>query len=153
MTDWEQRISALESEMAELKKLLSPAKTSSKTYMPLFEIAWLAFRRSPNMSKPEAFKSYQKALQFADHETILTGIRGYNAWLDKQDNHPVAHMTTWLNQRRFESFAEIGKAPNPDVCVVQKGDLAYDMWVAYRKRNGITFNPERITVPTQFPPS
>lgn len=51
-------------------------------------------------SKPEAFKSYLKALKEADHETIKRGAEAYSRHVER-GGALVAHATTWLNQSRW----------------------------------------------------
>ncbi len=152
MTDHEARIIALEASIAELRALLTGPAKASKGYTAKFEAIWGEYRRSPNMSKPEAFKAYNRALQFAGHEAILLGIKGYNTWLDKQKDHPVAHLATFLNQRRFEGFLNEAQTESIEIFTVEKGTPDWDAWVDYRLSRGIKYNPDRLTVPSLSPP-
>lgn len=92
---------------------------SAKGYPDDFEKFWLAYPRSPNMSKAEAGKSWAKlkaAGLLPDAATMARAVEAYRRFLADQsrgrkDPHPAAHAATWLNQRRFEGFLEAPSTP------------------------------------------
>jgi len=106
---------------------------SAKGYPDDFEKFWLAYPRSPNMSKAEAGKSWAKlksAGLLPDGATMARAVAGYRNFLSDQskgrkDPHPAAHAATWLNQRRFEGFLEA-----PAVGVTASGAVMAPSWEA-----------------------
>ena len=80
---------------------------SKSSYTTRFESAWKEYPRTPNMSKLMAYRAWIKE---TPPEIILECVRQYKSWLKKQKDHPVAHMATWINQRRWEGFEEAALA-------------------------------------------
>jgi hypothetical protein len=119
----------------------SPEPTA-KGYPEDFEKFWVAYPRSPNMSKAEAGKSWAKLKAgglLPDGAAMSRAVASYRKFLADQskgrkDPHPAAHAATWLNQRRFEGFLEApaqayaGGDPGPG------WEAAYpDTWARLRK--------------------
>ena len=74
-------------------------------YTADFEVFWKTYPRTPIMSKLKAFQCWKK-MDDEDRSMALVGLLAYNAWLKSKPDHPACHATTFLNQRRFEGFAE-----------------------------------------------
>lgn len=69
-----------------------------------FEAFWAVY---PNkVAKGGAVKSYAKARQRADAETILAGAKRYAAQSRGKDAQYIAHPSTWLNQERWSDQAK-----------------------------------------------
>lgn len=85
----------------------SGAKKDKRTYPPEFEAAWLAYPRTPNMSKAEALPAWNK-LTAAERAQVLPSVAGYRAYLATKPDLEVIHFCRYLSKRRFESFASAG---------------------------------------------
>lgn len=80
-------------------------------YTPAFEEFWTCYPRH-DCSKAEAFKAYQSATQGGtDHARIIEGVRAYVGHIDRNNVglRYIAHASTWLNQRRWESDYSAGR--------------------------------------------
>lgn len=73
-------------------------------YPPEFERdIWAAYGQN-GASKFEALKSYQRAIKNGgDHDVIAAGIVAYRDYLGRNPGTPIAHLTTFLNQKRWET--------------------------------------------------
>jgi uncharacterized protein YdaU (DUF1376 family) len=89
----------------------SSASASSKlgvslsAYTPAFEEFWAAYPRRDG-SKFDAFKAYQQSIDGGtDHGRILESVRQFAAHVQRSgtEKSKVAHASTWLNGRRWES--------------------------------------------------
>jgi len=97
-----------------------------------FDDFWTAYPRHPENSQPGggapksvARKSWAK-LKPAEHGAVMVGLRNY-ADDCRRPNAPVAHASTWLNQRRWEDWQEPAvpnaRAPNSDgLTLLPNGD-------------------------------
>jgi hypothetical protein len=76
-----------------------------------FEEFWAAYPRRPNNPKQPAKAKYLHARRrlHASRETLLLAVRSYAASRVGQDPTYTAMAATWLNQRRWEEFAEPSK--------------------------------------------
>lgn len=79
-------------------------KRDKRTYPADFEAAWLAYPRTPNMSKAEALPAWNK-LSAADRGQVLPSIAAYRAYLATKPDLEVIHFCRYLSKRRFESYA------------------------------------------------
>lgn len=79
-------------------------KKDKRTYPADFEVAWLAYPRTPNMSKAEALPAWNK-LSAADRGQVLPSVAGYRAYLATKPDLEVIHFCRYLSKRRFESYA------------------------------------------------
>lgn len=82
----------------------SPKPASPKSYPADFEAFWLAYPRSPNMSKSKALAGWKK-LTPDDRVVCAHAVPDYRAFLASKADHPTMHATTFINERRFEGFA------------------------------------------------
>ena len=87
-----------------------------------FEAFWTAYPRSPNDSKKTAkqrWDTLHKAKALPVIADMLRAVQAYKDWLASEqkrrpkDPVPVAHASTWLNQRRFDGFIEAAKTAAP----------------------------------------
>ena len=144
--------------------LISPADIVEERpvkvdFTACFERFWKAYPRTPNMSKKIARKAYDGALRSATPDEIFTGLEGYIAWLKepKQKDHPVCHASTWLNQARWEGFAEMAVVEHPELQTVRRGSPQHAAWLAYYQKQGRYMNGsaqflDNLTVPAEWPP-
>lgn len=79
-------------------------KRARKEYPADFEAAWLAYPRSPNMSKAEALSAWQRLSQ-EDRAKVLPSIPSYAAYLKTKPDLEVIHFCRYLSKRRFEGYA------------------------------------------------
>jgi len=78
-------------------------------YTPEFEEIWRAYSPPMNASKKMASEAYKKAKpDLPDHFLLIKCCEAYNEWLKangrKGVEYPKAHLSTWLNQARWETF-------------------------------------------------
>lgn len=84
-------------------------RLEKKTYPDDFEAFWRDYPRTPNMSKKTAFAGWGK-LTLADRQRCLAGVVPYRAFLASKADHPTMHAATFINERRFEGFADAARA-------------------------------------------
>lgn len=101
--------------------MLFPMPTS---YSPDFELAWAAWRPTKNDGKAPGFVAFQKTRKRrlflgAFGQRLTFCIEGYLDWLalenetrrkHRQADHAKAHLSTWLNQARYESYIDDANA-------------------------------------------
>lgn len=68
-----------------------------------FEAFWLAYPRSPNMSKSRALVGWKK-LDEVQRKACRLAVPAYKSFLASKPDHPTMHATTFINERRFEGF-------------------------------------------------
>jgi hypothetical protein len=92
-----------------LKKTKAKAKSNviqRPEYPGDYEMLWAEFPRNPNASKLEAFRSWSR-LADEDRELCFEGAIAYASWLGGQQRPPPPlHLATFINQRRFDGFAD-----------------------------------------------
>jgi hypothetical protein len=82
------------------------ARASGARYSAEFEDRfWQPYPRTPNMSKLEAWKAWQKSID-NDRPAIVAAVPRYAAWLRQKPDHPVVHACRFITQRRFDGFGE-----------------------------------------------
>lgn len=130
---------------------------SKLAYTEDFEVFWKAYPRTPIMSKIKAFQCWKK-LDDDDRASALLGLLAYKDWLKARPDHPACHATTFLNQRRFEGFAEALKqsvatpgaqkpqtpthgAPWGSGIWIQEGSEEWDAWCAHCRSQGAVHPP------------
>jgi uncharacterized protein YdaU (DUF1376 family) len=79
-------------------------KRKRPEYPADFDAAWLAYPRSPNMSKAEALPAWRR-LSVEDRALVLPSIAGYRAYLATKPDLEVIHFARYLSKRRFEGYA------------------------------------------------
>lgn len=77
----------------------------AKSYPDAFEAFWKSYPRTPNMSKSKALVSWNK-LSAVDRQKCSASITAYIAFLASKPGHPEMHVTTFINERRFDGFHE-----------------------------------------------
>lgn len=92
--------------VADLPKSKS-RKSKAHEYPADFEAAWLAYPRTPNMSKAEALPAWNK-LNAEERGQVLPSIAPYRAYLATKPNLETVHFCRYLSKRRFEGFAGVG---------------------------------------------
>lgn len=100
---------------ASLSETSSDARRKPKgneAYTSEFEAFWLAYPRSPNMSKLKTFAAWRK-LSDDDQRVCAAGVAPYRAFLAAKDDHPTMHATTFIIERRFDGFLEQAAAAAP----------------------------------------
>ncbi len=70
-----------------------------------FENFWKAYPRTPNMSKSEAWKAWQR-LSDEDRVAATAAVPKYISFLRSKTDHPTVHACRFLSQRRFDGFNE-----------------------------------------------
>ena len=82
------------------------ARASGARYSAEFEEKfWKPYPRTPNMSKLEAWKAWQKSAA-DDRPAIMAAVPRYAAWLRSKPDHPAVHACRFITQRRFDGFGE-----------------------------------------------
>lgn len=110
-----------------------PVRSKLK-YPAAFEGWWLAYPRTPVMSKKEAIAAWNR-LPEPDRLLAVSALPKYAAFLKSNPNHPVVHACRFLSQRRFDGFDEAqGPAPegSPPGFYAAFGAPELDAWDAYR---------------------
>jgi hypothetical protein len=88
-------------------------RASGARYSAQFEEQfWQPYPRTPNMSKLEAWKAWEKSPE--DHAAIIAAVPRYAAWLRSKPDHPAVHACRFITQRRFEGFGEAAAEPDPN---------------------------------------
>ena len=122
----------------ETEKKECPA-SGRTVYSPEFEGFWKAYPKTPNMSKSESWKAWQR-LPSDDQNAAASAVSKYTAWLKAKPDHPVVHACRFLSQRRFDGFNEpesnvVPINPNAFYAPDESPELA--AWDAYcRKTKG-----------------
>lgn len=84
-------------------------KNQKRNYSPAFEILWETFPFQRNASKAKAFEAYE-GLSDEDKELALDGALVHlEFWRKRRERYPDydgPHLSTWLNERRFETALE-----------------------------------------------
>lgn len=81
------------------------------SYSESFEAFWRAYPDRTNNSKPKTAEAWER-LTDADRELAHASLKSYAAFLAKPNAPPCAHATTYLNQRRFETFEPERRGPD-----------------------------------------
>ena len=85
----------------------TPAMQKKAPYPQEFEADWRSYPTSPIMSKKAAYEKW-KRLDAEDRAAFRAAIPKYKAYLKQPENawlHPC-HLVVFINQRRWEAFAE-----------------------------------------------
>ncbi|PAQ09724.1 hypothetical protein [Mesorhizobium temperatum] len=77
---------------------------AKSNYSEAFEAFWLAYPRSPNMSKVKAFDGWKKLTE-PERKACHDAVSAYRSFLASKPDHPTMHAATFINERRFEGFA------------------------------------------------
>ena len=77
----------------------------NRIYSEDFEAFWQSYPRSPNMSKPKAMAGWKK-LSSQERLACSGAVGAYKTFLAGKPDHPTMHAATFINERRFEGFAE-----------------------------------------------
>jgi len=93
----------------ERKKVSSPKRVRT-TYTEDFENFWIAYPRTPNMSKREAYDVW-KGLSDVDRSAALLAVPKYVTWLAARPGHEVIHACRFLSKRRADGFNEMQQEP------------------------------------------
>jgi len=82
---------------------------AGSAYSPGFEEAWRTYRTSVTMSKAKSWAAWQKAVTERSEDELIEAIKAYNRHLDANGTEQkfVAHMTTFLNERRYEGLLAV----------------------------------------------
>ena len=108
-------------------------------------------RIRPSNPKFPAFKAWLKALTITDPETIINSVEGYKSALGNDDGtHLVCQCTTYLNQRRWESYIEEPGEPAPAATIPEDprrkvlyrefGQTDYSLWFEAVEMHGHALN-------------
>lgn len=82
-----------------------PPPRTKQEYSSEFEAFWLAYPRSPTMSKKEAWREWMK-LDPASRETACAAIEPFKKVLRSKPQLETVHACRFLSQRRFDGFFE-----------------------------------------------
>ena len=88
------------------------AESKKEGYSSEYEALWKLFDYRTG-SKSEAYGAYCKT--GIEHEVIMSAVRLYKADIKKGDV-TQAHLTTWLNQKRWESYDDIKATSRVKTC-------------------------------------
>lgn len=95
-----------------------PKKPAKKErYTPEFEEFWTAYPRKLNCSKLMAFRSWNR-LDDEEQAQVMTVLPIFCRMMKGKEEQYIAHATTWLNQKRFETIvipATVPSASAPQV--------------------------------------
>jgi hypothetical protein len=113
---------------AEQKK---DTRASGARYSAEFEERfWQPYPRTPNMSKLEAWRAWDKSPD--DHAAIVAAVPRYAAWLRSKPDHPVVHACRFITQRRFDGFGSPEAPARPAGTFYAKPEspelAAWDRW-------------------------
>lgn len=75
-------------------------------YTGAFEAFWLAYPRSPNMSKAEAFAEWRK-LGETDQVACVAAVPGYIAYLKSKPWQQTIDACRFISKRRFDGYATV----------------------------------------------
>ncbi len=82
-------------------------------YEDNFQELWRAYQAPTVSSKKIAYESYLRAGKtgvLPEHGILLQAVEAYKRWLIQNSKpgreHPKAHLSTWINQQRWEGFLE-----------------------------------------------
>ena len=110
------------------------AELKKEGYSAEFEELWKLYDYRTG-SKSEAYGSYCKI--GVEHEVLMNAVRLYKKDISKQDV-TQAHLTTWLNQKRWESYeatATVRTAPKCEICKTKdhysRISLKDKQWVSF----------------------
>jgi hypothetical protein len=85
---------------------------ATKNYPEAFVAFWSDYPRTPNMSKSKACVGWKK-LSEAERAACHRAVPAYRSFLASKPDHPTMHAATFINERRFEGFAEQAAATAP----------------------------------------
>lgn len=88
------------------------APRTKRDYSEEFEAFWIAYPRSPTMSKKEAWREWMK-LDPNSREAACKAIPPYQKYLRSKPTLETVHACRFLSQRRFEGFTEALASPAP----------------------------------------
>lgn len=97
-------------------KELETSSASVTTSQNRFDEFWASFRKSsPKSDKTPARRSYEKSMKVISHDDLMAAAAAQVREWDQEGKEPQfrAHWTTWLNQRRWERFAEAVEQEKP----------------------------------------
>jgi hypothetical protein len=103
-------------------------------YSPEFEEFWKSYPKTPNMSKSEAWKAWQR-LSSEDQNLAAKAVPKFIAWLKAKPDHPVVHVCRFLSQRRFDGFNEPELPDNvvPIGFYAEFGSAELDAWEQHNR--------------------
>jgi hypothetical protein len=95
----------------EAQPIAKPKKSNrakAAGYSEQFEQAWLAYPRTPTMSKAAAWKSWQREKCEEIAQAVIDGSKAEAARCDREGVEPRfrKHMQGWLSERRWEGMKE-----------------------------------------------
>src|SRR5262249_43023761 len=127
-----------DSETDSEKEQKKDRRASGARYSAEFEeVLWQAYPRTPNMSKLEAWKAWEKSPD--DHAAIIAAVPRYAAWLRSKPDHPIVHACRFITQRRFDGFGSPEAPTLPAGVFYAKPEsdelAAWDLW-SKRTRGG-----------------
>lgn len=109
-----------------------PVTARKLKYPAAFEGWWLAYPRTPVMSKKEAISAWNR-LSEPDRLLAVAALPKYREFLKSKSDHPVVHACRFLSQRRFDGFEEIATEPaSLQGFYAEFGSQELDAWDAYR---------------------
>lgn len=122
------------------------------SYPSDFEDFWKLYPTDPNMSKLKAYEKWKK-LSADDRKSCSAGVPGFRKYCFDNKSYRPVHACRFISERRFEGFAPSGGAQDGQKTIaVRKGTPEWNAWVAYRREQGKTFNPDVLSVPSSYPP-
>ncbi|TPM25693.1 hypothetical protein [Mesorhizobium sp. B2-3-4] len=119
-----------EEQLSEPSSDVRPHSRGPNAYPDDFEAFWLTYPRSPNMSKSKALIGWNK-LTGDQRAACCDAVPAYRAFLTSKPDHPTMHAATFINERRFEGFAEQAKAATPRPLT----DQDWDKRLQFGRRN------------------
>lgn len=154
MQDILRRIEALEARLSALEgrsetQDMFAAQEGRPQYTPEFEAFWKAYPTDRNMSKKTAFQEWKK-LPKAKQERAKAAAPQFMDYCKANPDYRAVHACRFLKEERFEGFQP--QYDGADFCVVKRGTPQWDAWANHRRSKGIRFNPESMTVPSEYPP-
>ena len=97
-----------------------------------FDDFWASARKaSPRSDKTPAAKSYAAAMKVISHDDLMAAVAAQIVEWDKEGTEPKyrAHWATWLNQRRWERFAEAVEKAKPREVDPSAKCVMCDSWI------------------------
>lgn len=122
-------------------------RSHGEEYTEDFEVWWRAYpkRNGTRGSKWEAFKSWPKALNAIDADSLLAAVRAYTRSQQVADGF-AKDAVTWLNQRCWEEFSTDLENPNDWL----KGEWRAGRVGRIEERTGLRY--PQPDVPLDVPP-
>lgn len=105
------------------KPFKAPKGKSGDKYTPEFEVIWSQYPPRMNSSKWKAFLAW-RSLPAASQQLVREVARQAFGYIAQQEERYRPHLSTWINERRFETV----KAQKPTASAHAPAQISEDQW-------------------------